>query len=301
MRPDGKRVKKMTGEYAVIPHIMVERNDALNYTEVDIPLEPIQKYVNAKRKEGIPISHISVILSAYSRVVGEYPLLNRFVVNRKVYSRNELAVLMVVLKSGSDEGTTSKIKLDPADTIFDTNRKVNEYIEENRKEGDTNSTDKLVSILLRIPGLLNFGVRIFKWMDKHGLLPWAIVNASPFHASMGITNLASIRTDFIYHHPYNFGTTGLFLAIGNSKEIPVRRGDTIEFEKCMPIGCVMDERICSGLYFASAFKKFRKYLANPQLLETPPEKVIKEVPYRADIKKAKEEKKAAKKAAKEKK
>ena len=29
------------------------------------------------------------------------------------------------------------------------------------------------------------------------------------------------------------------------------------FEKCIPIGCVMDERICSGIYFATAFKKFR--------------------------------------------
>ena len=44
----------------------------------------------------------------------------------------------------------------------------------------------------------------------------------------------------------------------------------------------MDERICSGSYFAKAFRVFKNYLANPELLETPPapEKVILEVPYK---------------------
>lgn len=302
MRSDGKRLKKLSGEYVLSPHFMVERNDALNYTEVDIPLAPMQKYINEKRKEGIAISHLALILSAYSRVVGEFPLLNRFVVNRKFYARKELAVLMVVLKNAADmEGTTSKVKLDPTDTIFDTNRKITEYIETNRQEGDTNSTGRMVTTLLHIPGLLNFGIRILKWMDKHGLLPWAIIEASPFHASMGITNLASIRTDFVFHHPYNFGTTSMFLAMGKSKEIPEKHGDEIVFEKYIPIGVAMDERICSGHYYSAAFKKFKKYLANPELLEAPPETVIKEVPYREDIKKAKAEKKAAKKAKKSKK
>lgn len=287
MRPDGKKVKSDDAEYAVVPHIMVERNDALNFIEIDIPAEPLQKYLNEKRKEGVVLSHLSLIIAAYARIVGEFPLLNRFIVNRKIYARNELAVSMVVLKSGSDNGTMSKVKLDPADTVFEVNDKINNYVNTNRQAGDNNKTDKLVSVLLSIPGLLNIGVRIFKWMDKHGLLPYSIVEASPFHASMGITNLASIRTNHIYHHIYNFGTTSVFLAMGNSKEVPKRKANgEIEFEKCIPFGCVMDERICSGVYFAKAFRKFRKYLENPALLEIKPEadKVIKEIPYKTDKK-----------------
>ncbi len=285
MRADGKIVKSNDAEYAVVPHIMVERNDALNFIEIDIPAEPLQKYLNEKRKEGIVLSHLSLIIAAYARIVGEFPLLNRFIVNRKIYARNELAVSMVVLKSGADNGTMSKIKLDPADTVFEVNDKINYYVDTNRQAGDNNKTDKLVSTLLSIPGLLNIGVRILKWMDKHGLLPYSIIDASPFHASMGITNLASIRTNHIYHHIYNFGTTSVFLAMGNSKEVPKRKPNgEIEFEKCIPFGCVMDERICSGLYFAKAFRKFRKYLENPELLEVKPENAIKEIPYRQDKK-----------------
>lgn len=286
MRPDGKIVKSDDAEYAVVPHIMVERNDALNFIEIDIPAEPLQKYLNEKRKDGIVLSHLSLIIAAYARIVGEFPLLNRFIVNRKIYARNELAISMVVLKSGADNGTMSKIKLDPADTVFEVNDKINYYVNTNRQAGDNNKTDKLVSTLLSIPGLLNIGVRVFKWMDKHGLLPYSIVDASPFHASMGITNLASIRTNHIYHHIYNFGTTSVFLAMGNSREVPKRKSNgEIEFEKCIPFGCVMDERICSGLYYAKAFRKFRKYLENPELLEVKPESVIKEIPYRTERKK----------------
>ena len=36
------------------------------------------------------------------------------------------------------------------------------------------------------------------------------------------------------------------------------------------MGIVMDERICSGSYFARVFRRFRQYLLDPSLLEGPP-------------------------------
>lgn len=285
MRRDGKKVKVESVEYALTPHFMPERNDALNFIEVDIPYQPIQDYLNSKRKEGKRYSHLSVIIAAYTRVVGEFPQMNRFIVNKKVYARNELNVGMVVLKAGNmDNGTMSKVNFDPADTIDEVNAKMTAYIEANRGE-EINSTDKLATMLVKIPGLLRFGVNVLRWADKHGLLPRSVIDASPFHASMSITNLASIRTNHIFHHIYNFGTTGVFIAMGNSREVPKRKIDgEVYFEKCIPLGVVMDERICSGSYFALAFRKFSKYLANPALLEEKPdpEKVIKETKYRKD-------------------
>lgn len=285
MRRDGKKVKVENVEYALTPHIMPDRCDSMNFTEVDIPLKPMQDFLNAKRKEGKRISHLALVLAAYTRVIGEFPQMNRFIINKKVYARKELAVGMVVLKAGKmDNGTMSKVYLDPADSLDEVNEKITKYIEINREDGD-NSTDKLAKILLKIPGLLRFGVNLFRWMDKHGWLPRAIIDASPFHASMSITNLASIRTNHIHHHLYNFGTTGVFLAIGKPREVP-RSGENGEIilEKCMPMGVVMDERICSGSYYAAAFRRFMKYLENPELLEQKPdpEKVIKEVKYRKD-------------------
>ena len=220
---------------------------------------------------------MSLVIAAYLRTLAEFPELNRFVVNKRIYTRNEVAIGMVVLKSGEDHnGTMSKMYFDKTNTIFDVNNIINKYVEENREAPENNSTEKLIKILLSIPGLLNFGVKVFKLMDRYGLLPKAIIDASPFHMSMGITNLASIRTNHIYHHCYEFGTTSLFMAMGNLREVPKRKGDEIVFVKSLPIGVTMDERICSGSYFAIAFRALKKYLANPELLETPPEKVIED-------------------------
>lgn len=276
-RADGKRLRNTDPMYTVAPFIMDKRYDAMNMITIDIPLEPMQKYINAKRKEGQNFSHMALILAAYLRTAAEYPQLNRFIMNKRIYARTEFPVGMVVLKSGqTDNGTMTKMYFELEDTLFDVNNKINSFVEENRQTPDANPTEKLIKVLLNIPGLLPVGIAIFKWMDRHGLLPKAIIKASPFHASLVISNLASIRTNHIYHHCYEFGTTSVFFAMGNSREVPKRKGKEIYFEKCMPIGVVMDERICSGSYFAIAFRRFKSYLADPSKLETPPTVVNKE-------------------------
>ena len=277
MRADGKRLRHTDPMYRVAAHIMDKRVDSMNMTTIDIPYEPMQEYINKKRKEGVRISHLALVIAAYLRTMAEHPQLNRFIVNKKVYTRNEIAIGMVVLKSGEDSnGTMSKMYFEKTNTIFDVNNIINKYVEENRNTPENNKTEKLIKILVGIPGLLNIGIKAFKLLDRYGLLPKAIINASPFHMSMGITNLASIRTNHIYHHCYEFGTTSIFLAMGNLREVPKRKGDEITFVRSMPIGVVMDERVCSGSYFALAFKSLKRYLANPELLELPPEKVLED-------------------------
>lgn len=286
MRRDGKRAKELDMEYAITPHIMPTRNDALNMVELNIPQQPIHEYLNAKRKEGKNISHLAVIIAAYARMLGQFPYVNRFVVNKTVYDRNEFNVGMVVLKDGKmDNGTMSKVNFDPADTIFEVNEKINTYIGTNRDENQVNATDKLAKILLSVPGLLRLGVCAFKLLDKHGLLPRAVIDASPFHTSLSISNLASIRTNHIFHHIYNFGTTGVFITMGNNCDVvKTDKEGNVYLERCIPLGVVMDERICSGSYFSLAFKKFKKYLNDPTLLEVKPDPqdVVKIVPYRKD-------------------
>ena len=277
MRADGKKIKKTDPMYLIAPYIMKQRSDSMNMITLDIPIDPIQSYINAKRKEGISISHMAVILSAYLRTAAEFPMLNRFVVNSKIYARNEFAVGMVVLKGGVlDHGTMSKMYFDPKNTIFEVNDIINKYVDDNRNNPESNGTEKIMKILLAIPGVMPLGVAILRGLDRFGLLPKAVMDMSPFHMSLGITNLASIRTNHIFHHCYNFGTTSIFIAMGNLRDVVKKKGDEIIVERCMPLGVTMDERICSGSYFAVAFRKMKYYLKNPELLETPPEKVIED-------------------------
>lgn len=269
MRPDGKRVKNADPMYTIVPYIMVKRYDAMNMITVDIPVEPMQTYRVKAREKGHAISFLALVIAAYSRTVAEFPLLNRFIVNKRIYDRNEYNVSMVVLKPGEENGTMSKMVFDPGSDVFTVQKIIDEYVSNNRQAGDNNSTDRLITLLLSMPGLISLVVGVLKWMDKHGWMPRKVIDASPFHTSLVVSNLASIRTNHIYHHIYDFGTCSVFIAMGNMREVPRRIKGEIVHQRCLPLGVVMDERICSGSYFAQAFQRLKTYLEKPELLETP--------------------------------
>ncbi len=274
-RSDGVKLKKLGVEYLVGAHVMDKRTDSMNMITIDIPENPMKQYLNQRRKEGKRYSHLTLVLAAMVRSFAEYPGLNRFVVNKRIYARKEISVGMVVLKDGKmDEvGTISKMKFPPESTIDDVNDIINAYIAKNREPSDVNSTDKLANFLCSVPGLLRVAVTVVKWLDKHNWCPKAIIEASPFHCSLIMTDLASIMTNSIHHHIYNFGTVSISMAMGNYHMVPVRRKGDIVFERSMPIGMVMDDRTVSGAYYSAAFRKFARYLEHPELLEQPPEMI----------------------------
>ena len=277
MRKDGRKIKTIDPMYKLISHIMVERNDSMNMIELTVQQDPIRKYIRRKKDEGYTFSHLAVVLAAYIRTIADYPFLNRFVVNKTLYARKEVAIGMVVLKPGETEGTMNKMFFKPEMTIFEIQKVLDDYINTNRGVGKTNSTDRLMAFMLSIPGLARVGVNFIKFLDWLGWLPKAIIDASPFHCTMTITNLASIGTNYIFHHVYNFGTTSMIMAMGNTREDPVKRHGEIVFEKVIPIGLVMDERIAEGVQFAMACRKLQSILQNPEILEQPPEEVKEDI------------------------
>ena len=113
------------------------------------------------------------------------------------------------------------------------------------------------------------------WMDEHNMLPGKIIEASPFHTSLFITNLGSLGIDSIYHHIYNFGTTSQFLAMSAKRdEINPQTG---ELSKYINFKVVCDERICDGFYYAKSFLLFRRYMQNPERLEVVSENLKEDI------------------------
>lgn len=276
MRPDGKRVKNVDNMYTIVPYFMVDRNDACNAITVRVPYQPIHDYVIEARKNGEKLSYLSVAIAAYVRSVSQFPFLNRFVLNKKIYAHKDLEISMVVLRNGENAQTSmGKMKFELEDTVFDVNRKINEYVEANRFE-NANETDKVLSILVKLPGVLRFATTVLKWMDKHGLLPASVLKMSPFHATAVFSNLASIRTNHIYHHIYNFGTISQIYTIGNLEDVPKMKNGEIVLERQMPFGIMCDERIGDGHAYAKAFAYYSALLRDPKQLEVPPEKVIRD-------------------------
>ena len=275
-RADGYRVRTNDAMYELVPYIMPYRYDASNSVTVDIDLDLMQDYIRKCRKKGINMSHMSIIIAGALRIASQNPFLNRFVMNRKIYARNHFCVSFVTLQPGKTSDTVNKLYFNLDDDIFTVNRKVQEAIERTQQPTSQNALDKLMASLLRIPFLVGAAVGVLKFIDKYFTLPFSIINASPFHTSLFITNLASIRTNAIYHHLYEFGTTGIFISMGQPERRIEKNGETVEEKKIMPLGIVTDERIANGHYYGRCFRELNRYYKNPELLEVPPEQVVRD-------------------------
>ena len=269
MRPDGKRVKDLPPIVAAIPYIMPKRYDAQNTITEYIDEELIKSYIREKRRTGVRINHMAVIIAAYYRAVMYNPKLNYFIMNSKVYKRNHFCVSFVILKKladGRPDETSLKIFLTPEDTVFSIQQKITDAVSANAATEQKNNTDKFARMMFSIPLLPKLVIWLAYHLDKLGLLPRKIIDLSPFHTSMFITNLASIKTSYIHHHCYEFGTTSVFVCMG--KPVPnYMNGDLTK--KMMPLGIVMDERICTGYEYAAFCHDFRRCLRDLTCLETP--------------------------------
>ncbi len=303
MRADGKRVKNVDPMYTLAPYFMRTRSDAQNAITVTVPYENVHDYVLECRKRGFRTSHLAVVISAIVRTVSEFPQLNRFVVNSKIYAHNELKIGMVVLRPDGGNPSMSKMQFDLYDTVYDVNDRMEAFIAENNKVESNTKVDKLFGVLLSCGPLMRFVLGTLRFLDKHGWLPKLITDLSPFHGSLVFTNLASIRTNHIYHHVYDFGTMGMVIAMGNNIETPKQKKGEIYLQKEIPFGIVMDERLADGHTYARAFARIEAYLRDPSLLETPPKDEDVRLDYRFEglserFKSEKTKKKEAKKAEK---
>jgi len=269
MRPDGTRVKEgLTPVMQALPHIMPKRFDAMNWANDYLDENIIKAYIRQKRREGHTVTHMSLLIAAYYKAALENPKINYFVMNRKIYKRNHFCVSFVILKTradGTPDETVVKLFLDPKDDIFSISQRIKELVDRNLNAAHNNNTDRFANWAFSVPGLARMVFGLAYRLDQFGLLTRQIIDLSPFHTSMFITNLASINTRFIYHHTYEFGTTSEFVCMG--KQVADTLAPEGTRKKQLPLGVVMDERIATGIEYSRFFASFARYLKYPEMLE----------------------------------
>ena len=271
LRSDGRKIKSLDPMFRVIPHVMKERSDAHVYFSQEIPIKSLDEYIAKKEQEGLKMSYMNIIYAALVRMLAEKPSLNRFVMDGRTYARHGIHISLAIKKGMTEEAeeTTIKLPFNGSENIFEVKEKLDSAIAKNKEVSNQNNTDKLVKFLSHVPDwLYKFIVNTLMYLDKHGMMPKAIIELSPFHTSAFLTNVGSLGIDAIYHHLYNFGTTGVFIAMGKKKKSYIYEDDDIVQEKSISLALVADERICDGFYYANALKSFYRYLKKPELLET---------------------------------
>lgn len=281
-RKEGRLLRSLPGFAKFIPYIMPQRNDRLIHYEESFEVTELDRMLRKLRVDGYKgIGILHFLIAAYIRGVSRMPGLNRFVVGRRIYARNNIEIVMAVKRALSVDATETTIKVvfEPTDTILDVYRKMNEKIDEIKSSDEGNGTEEFADGIARLPRfLLRFAVMILRVMDYFGWVPQSLLDVSPFHGSMIITDLGSLRIGPVYHHIYNFGTLPTFIAFGakrHSYELN-RRGEMVD-RKLVDCKFVLDEGIVDGHYWAQFLLAYRYMFEHPEILLSPPSKVVEDV------------------------
>ena len=262
----------------ITPYVMPMRCDAQVFLKHRVDMDILSRYIRRQRAEkGETISSMQIIVAAYVRAVSSNPEVNRFIMNRQLFARNNCSAAFTILKdpSDADKGeAVVKIKFDLSDTIYDVRDRMAAAVAANRGEsGEAGFVDKLLRFLFAVPGLVSVVVGLVRFLDRFGLAPGVLMDELPFYVGMYITNTASIGLHDVNHHLYNWGNVGLFFGMGTTEKVAETEDGAVRMKRYLPIGITADERVCSGAHYARFFNDMRRLLAHPELLETPPEKI----------------------------
>ena len=263
----GTRVRESHGSIAsFFPYLSRSRAESVVYFTKQLDITNANAFINEKKRNGQNISLFNLMVAAMSRVVAQRPMVNRFVLGRRLYQRDVFDVSYVIKKSMTDAGEEllNTVAFDFGMSLEDIAEKMNQS-QTRMKENTENGLDNLLRIFGRLPRpLLSLVFAIVRRLDYHGCLPAFIRNELPFYCTVFISNLGSIGVDAPYHHLYELGTTSFFLAIGKATLQPVvTKEGTIEARKIVNLNFTIDERICDGFYLARSLDRFMKYMENP--------------------------------------
>ena len=276
-RPDGRRVKGIDPVMRITPYIMPMRCDAQVFLKHRADKETLSRYIRRQKLEhGEAFTYMQIVVAAYVRAVSRNPEVNRFIMNRQLFARNNCSAAFTILKNpyDADEGeAVVKIRFDLTDTLYDVRDRMTAAIEANRRETQDGFIDRLLAFVFAVPGLATVIVALVRLLDRYGLAPGVLMEELPFYVGMYITNTASIGLHDVNHHLYNWGNVGLFFGMGVTEKVSVVENGETRMKRYLPIGITADERVCSGAHYARFFTDMKRYLEHPELLETPPESV----------------------------
>ena len=284
-RTDGRRLRTLDPMSQISAYVMVQRNESSNLASDTLEITNLERYIRRKRREdGLTnFGAMHVLLAAYCRGVAKYPALNRFISGQKVFTHGQDIIFNMTIKkemSTDSPDTVIKLHLTPAETAASVYHKMNAAIEEvkNAPEADT-GLDNLVQVFTMIPSIfLATLVWLLKALDYFGLIPKFLLELSPFHGSVYFTSMGSLGIPAIYHHLFDFGNLPVFLSFGPKRRaVEIQEDGTLVTRKYMDVKITTDERIVDGFYYAAFLKYFRRIVSHPELLDTPPAEIAKDI------------------------
>ena len=197
--------------------------------------------------------------------------MNRFISGDRIYQRRKLTMAFMVKRRFSDDSSESMFyrEFGAADTIDSIHEIIKERVTAFKQtDAEDNSTD-MMGVLLKLPHfIMRLLAKLLFFLDRRGKVPDFLIKEDPNQATVFITNLGSIGLHAGYHHLSNWGTTSIFVVIGEKHKVPFYNDDgSFELREVIDLGITLDERIADGYYYSKTMKLLKHLLLNPELLE----------------------------------
>lgn len=275
-RFDATLVRGLDPLHWFFPYIYPNRTDNEAFIREEFDLTNLNAFLE-KKNAGLDHAHRYTVFHAVSaaivKAVTLRPKMNRFIKGCRLYQRDWLSLGFVVKKQFKDDAGEglAYIKF-PEDTTIDSlHARIMEEIFQCRRDDVMDNSTAGMEMFTHLPRWL---MRIVMWglhrLDFYGKVPYDLIKADPNYASVFLTNLGSIKLNAAYHHLSNWGTTSVFVIIGEKGIRPVFREDgSYDMREMLSIGITLDERIADGYYYAKTVRLLKKLIDNPELLDRP--------------------------------
>lgn len=262
-RPDARLVEELPAVRRFMPFLSPRRNESLVYFAQDIEVGPALAFLEERNRERPPerrMTFFHLVLRAITRTLDERPRLNRFTAGGRIWQRDGIWISFAAKKRFDDDApiVTVKRRFEASESL---DEMVDRLLGEIRagRSGHGKGADREVGWLLRLPApLTRLALALLRGADGAGLLPRAMIDLDPMHASVFAANLGSVGLDAGYHHLWEWGNCPIFCVVGRVQ----RAADAPR----VALKWTFDERVEDGLYCARSLERLRELLDHPEKL-----------------------------------
>ncbi len=274
-RKDATLIRDLDSMHFIMPLIYPNRCDNEAFISERIDLTNLNAYLEKKNAENPEYKYnlFQSIVTAVLKTITLRPKMNRFIANKNLYQRDEITAAFVVKRIFSDNGeeALAVIHSKDSDNIESVHNEIYRQVSYVRKDGNKDSSTQSMDFFNHLPRFISKAIiGLVCILDRHGWVPSSFIETDPYYTSVVLSNLGSIKLHSGYHHLTNWGTTSVFVTIGEKKPRPFydEQGN-ITMKDSIDLGITVDERIADGYYYSKTVKLIKKLLENPELLEKP--------------------------------
>lgn len=246
--------------------------DSKIYGIVELDVTDLEKYVAAKRKEGLKTTLTYILSLIIGRAIREaVPELNTYVKRGKIVQRDQIDGMVSVLLPGGQMGT---VKVENADqvTIQEITDDIAQKIRDSRK-GNENDTMQSKSMLAKVPWpFRKWLFRLYRTItiDWGISIPGVGLDSNSF-GSYVVSNIGTVGLDTGFGSLLPSSNVSLVFILGSILKKPAVVNDEVVPRRIMLLSATLDHRVVDGSHGGKLFRAIKQYAKNPELLEKAPD------------------------------